>query len=172
MRNKYTKEFENFVRENVSKYTKKEFVLLLQDKFNLEISTDILRRYLNKHHIKERYLDYKEHNKRNVLQYPIGTEKMTSEGVFVKVAQPDIWKRKARIMYEKYHNCKLKDDEYIVFLNQDKSDFSKDNLKKISRKETAYLSNRKMFSKEPKLTELGILTARLMIKTKELKEVN
>lgn len=172
MRNKYTKEFEDFVRKNVSKYTKEEFVLLLENKFNLKISVDILRRYLNKHHIKERYLDYKEYNKRDVLKYPIGTEKMTSEGIFVKVAQPDVWRRKARIMYEKYHNCKLKEDEYIVFLNQDKNDCSKDNLIKSSRKEIAYLNVCKTFSKNPNLTKLGLLSARLTIKANKINREN
>lgn len=170
MRNKYTKEFEDFVRENVSKYKREEFRLLLQDRFNIKLSSDSLRRYLNRKHIKERYIDYAEYNVRSNSVYilPIGSEKVTKDGVFIKVAQPDVWRRKSRVMYEMYHNCKLKDDEYIVFLNHDNNDFSRDNLMKSTQQEMAYLHNCKTYSKNPKLTELGILSAKLMIKAKEM----
>lgn len=70
-------------------------------------------------------------------------------------------------MYEKYYNCKLKDDEYIVFLNQNNNDFRKENLIKSSSKEIAYLHNCQTFSSLPELTKTGILSAKLMIKAKE-----
>lgn len=166
-RNRYTKEFEEFVKNNVSKYKKEEFRLLLQDRYNIQLSSDALRRYLNKHHITEKYIDYKKSNVRDRGKCPVGAEQITKDGVFIKVAQPDIWRRKTRVMYEKYHNCKLEADDYIVFLNQDRSDFSKDNLIKSSRSEIAYLHNCNTFSNNPELTKLGILSARLMIKVKE-----
>ena len=57
IRNKYTKEFEDFVRENVGKYTREEFRLLLQDRFNIKLSSEALRRYLNSHCKKIKYKD-------------------------------------------------------------------------------------------------------------------
>ena len=165
MRNKYTKQFEEFVRENASKYTREELRQLTQDKFSIKISKDAFRRYLNRHKIKSIHLI--KNNVRSVYKCPIGTEKATREGVFIKVAQPDIWRRKSRVMYEMYHNCKLEEDDYIVFLNQDNTDFRKQNLIKSSRKEIAYLHNNETFSKNPKLTQLGILSAKLMMKVKE-----
>lgn len=168
MRNKYTKEFEDFIRENISKYTKEGLRQLLQNKFDIKISSESLRRYLNRHHIKDKYIDYKKNNVRDVIKCPVGTERITNEGVFVKVAQPDKWRRKSRVMYEKYYNCKLEKDDYIIFLNQNNQDFSKENLIKSSRKEIAYLHNNKTFSSDPELTKLGLLAAKLMIKTKEM----
>lgn len=165
MRNKYTEVFENFVRKNASKYNREELRQLVQNKFSVKVSKDSFRRYLNRHKIDSIHLT--KNNVRDVYKCPIGAEQITKDGVFIKVAQPDKWRRKSRVMYEKYHNCKLKDDEYIVFLNQDNTDFSKDNLVKTSRKEIAYLHNNKTFSSNPKLTELAILSARVMIKRKE-----
>lgn len=169
MRNRYTKEFENFIKQNITKYTKEELRSLLQSRYNIQMSSEALRRYINRHKIKGKYIDYKKNNVRKVYKCPIGTEKITNEGVFIKVAQPDNWRRKTRVMYEKYHKCKLKKDDYILFLNQNNNDFSKENLIKVSLKEIAYLHNYDTFSSNPKLTELGILSARLMIKTKEVK---
>lgn len=165
MRNKYTKEFEDFVKENASKYNREDLRQLVQKKYNIVISKDSFRRYLNRHKIKPLYNII--NNVREVYKLPVGTERETNEGTFIKVAQPDKWRRKSRVMYEKYHNCKLKSDEYVVFLNQDNKDFSKENLIKSSRKEIAYLHNYETFSKNPKLTYLGILSAKLKIKTKE-----
>lgn len=165
MRNKYTKEFEDFVRKNASKYNREELRQLVQKEYNVVISKDSFRRYLNRHKIESIHLI--KNNVRNVYKCPVGTERITSEGVFVKVAQPDKWRRKSRVMYEKYHNCKLNDEDYIVFLNQDNTDFRKQNLIKSSRKEIAYLHNNKTFSSNPKLTELGILSARLTIKAND-----
>ena len=162
MRNKYTKEYEDFVRENASKYKREELRKLIQKKYNIVMSKDSFRRYLNRHKIKSIYNI--ENNVRNVYKCPIGAERTTNEGTFVKVKQPDTWRRKTKVMYEKYHNCKLNDDDYIVFLNQDRNDFSKENLIKVSQMEMTYLYNRNTFSKNPKLTELGILSAKLAIK--------
>lgn len=169
MRNKYTKEFEDFVKQNVGKYTKEELRLLLEDKFGVNLSSDALRRYLNRHKIEGKYLDYKK-DKIHIHKCPVGSERITNDGVFIKIAQPDVWRRKSRVMYEKYHNCKLKDNEYIVFLNWDNNDFSKENLKKSTKNEIAYLRNCRIFSNNPKLTELGLLSAKLMIKTKGVKK--
>lgn len=165
---RYTKEFEDFVKKNVSKYSKEDFRLLLQDKFNISLSSEAFRRYLNRHKIKSKYIDYKKSNVRNVYKSPIGSENITDEGVFIKIAQPDKWRRKSRVMYEKYHNYKLKEEDYIIFLNKNNNDFSEQNLMKATQKEIAYLHNKKMFSSNPKLTKLGVLTAKLMIKTKEV----
>lgn len=170
MRNKYTKEFENFVRENVSKYKKEDLRQILQNKFDIKISGQALRRYLNRHHIKDRYIDYMKNNRRNVYTSPIGTEKVTNEGVFIKVSQPDVWRRKTKVMYEKYHDCKLNDTDYVIFLNQDRNDFSKENLMKVSKQEMTFLYNGKVYSTNPKLTELGILSSKLKIKIKEYEE--
>lgn len=166
MRNKYSKEFEDFVRKNVKKHTREELRQLIQNKYKIFISNDALRRYINRHNI-EKYIDYKEYNAKSVYKCPIGTEKTTSEGTFVKIGQPDVWRRKTRVMYEKYHNCILSDDDYIVFLNQNRNDFSKENLIKTTKKEMTYLYNGKTYSSNPNLTILGLLSARLKIKIRE-----
>lgn len=167
MRNRYSKEFEQFVKSNVSKYKKEEFRLLLQDRYNIKLSSDALRRYLNSHCKELKYKDYKKENVRKVLKYPIGAERVSTAGTFIKVGQPDKWRLKKQVLYEKYHNCKLRKNEHIIFLNKNSNDFSKNNLKKISKEEFMYLHNWDTFSKNPELTKTGILSARLTIKAKE-----
>lgn len=172
MRNKYTKDFEDFVRSNISKYKKEDFISLLENKFNIELSKNALKSYLRKHQIEGRYIDYKEYMVRSTAKHKIGAERMTKDGILIKVAQPNVWRRKSRVMYEKYHNCKLSDDDYILFLNGDRNDFSKDNLFKSTNQEKCYLHNCKTFSSNRELTKLGLLSAKLMIKAKNCRLLN
>ena len=169
MKNKYDKEFEYFVRENISKYTKKNFINLLEKRYKIKMSKNALKSYIRRHNIKGRYIDFKKNMVRGTQKHPIGAERMTKDGILIKVAQPNVWRRKARVMYEKYHNCKLTDDDYILFLNQDRNDFSKENLFKSTNNEQCCLHNWGTFSKNPELTKTGILSARLHIKAKEVR---
>ena len=171
MRNKYTKEFEDFVRENISKYTKEDFISLLENRYKIKMSKTALKCYIRNHKIEDRYIDYKEHMVRTTAKHQIGAERMTKDGIIIKVAQPDVWRRKSRVMYEKYHNCKLTDDDYILFLNGDRNDFSKENLFKSTNQEKCYLHNWGTSSKNRELTKTGILSARLYIKSKEKGEL-
>ena len=167
MKNKYDKQFEDFVRENVSKYKLEDLRTLVQDKFNLTLSKEALRRYISGH-CNEKYADYnKQKAPKNVIKCDIGTERMSDNGIVVKIAQPNCWKLKHRLMYEKYHNCELNSNDCVIFLNQNRNDFSKENLKKISFQEFMYLHNCGTFSNNPDLTKLGLLSAQLQIKAKE-----
>lgn len=171
MKNKYTKEFEDFVRENISKYTKEDFISLLEKRYKIKMSKTALKCYIKRHEIEGRYTDYKEYMVRSTAKHKIGAERMTKDGIIVKVAQPNVWRRKSRVMYEKYHNCKLTDNDYILFLNGNRNDFSKENLFKSTNQEKCYLHNWGTSSKNRELTKTGILSARLYIKSKEKGEL-
>lgn len=171
-KNKYTKEFEEFVRNNISKYKKEDFIKLLENKYKMEISKNQLKCYLKRHNIEGRYIDFKKNMIRSTQKHPIGAERMTKDGILIKVAQPNVWRRKSRVMYEKYHNCILNKNDYILFLNGDRNDFSKDNLFKSTNQEKCYLHNCKTFSSNRELTKLGLLSAKLMIKAKNCRLLN
>lgn len=166
MRNKYNKNFENYVRDNALNLTKEELRKKIEKTFNITMTKRSLETYLYRHSIK--CIDYDKTKVRDMPKCKIGYEYVKDDGmILVKIAQPCKWEYKQRLMYQKYHKCKLTNDDYIIFLNHNRNDFSKDNLVKITRKESSILSNQKMFSSNKNLTKLGILTAKLMIKVKE-----
>ncbi|MBR6907728.1 hypothetical protein IKN40_04480 [bacterium] len=166
MKNKYSKSFENYARINSSKLTKEQLRKKLEKKYDIVIMKHAFETYLYRHGIK--CTDYHQSKVRNMSKKPIGYEYVRDDGmVLIKVNHPSKWKYKQRLLYEKYHNCKLTSDDYIIFLNQDRTDFSKENLMRISQRESSILSNQKMFSKDPDLTKTGVLIAKLMIKAKE-----
>ena len=168
MRNKYSKEFEN---EMIELATTNEFEKLFYvaiTKYNYPITRTQLKQYLSKRKI--RYKDYDVNKVREMgKNKPIGSERVKPDGMIqVKVAK-DKWEYKQRLIYEKYHNVKLNSDDYIIFLDQDRTNFDINNLKRISRHESSILSNQQLFSHNPDVTDVGIQVAKLIIKTKALK---
>lgn len=158
MRNKYSEKFEEEMVKIAPKKTLQKLLDIAIQKYGYNITKVQLRQYLYKRQIK--YKDYNEKMYRKTGEIiPIGTEYIKSDGMtLIKIAN-NKWMYKQRYIYEKYYGVKLDSDEYIIFLNQNRNDFRIKNLKKVTREESAYLSNKKMFSKNSKITKLGIITA-------------
>lgn len=172
--NNYTEEFKKYVKLKSKTMTKNDLKKLVEKKFNICMTRKGFDSYLYRHKIKCIDYNINKIREKNINRVPIGTERITIRGmVKIKIKQPDVWEWKNRYMYKKYHNCKLKSDDSILFLNQNKLDFRKENLIKISRRESAVISGkRRMTSKDPKLTKTGILVAKLMIATKEVRKLD
>ena len=138
-----------------------------RQKYAYFITKDQLRKYLSKRQI--RYKDYNSNMVRDMgNNIPIGTERIKNDGMIQVKISPSKWEYKNRLVYSQYHNVKLTNDDYIIFLDQDRTNFNIDNLKLVSRHESSILSNQKMFSKDARVTNAGIQVAKLIIKTKIL----
>lgn len=168
MRNKYSIEFENKMKKLAKKKTLDQ--LLEVAKKDYKITKSQLLQYLSKRKI--RYKDYNCKKATNLEKgFKIGTEYVKEDGMTLIKVGSSKWEYKQRFLYKKYHNCELTSDDYIIFLNQNRNDFSKENLMRVNRKQSSILSNQKMFSKNRELTKLGIKTADLIINLKEIKEM-
>lgn len=167
MRNKYSKEFENDMIVLAPFYTLNELLEFAKKQYST-ITKKQLQSYLSKRKI--RYKDYDINKVRDMgSDYPIGYEYTKDDGmVLVKVAK-DKYKYKQRLIYEQYYGVKLTDDDYIIFLDQNRTNFDIHNLKRVSRRESSIVANQGLFFSEPALTEVGIDVAKLMIKAKDRK---
>lgn len=168
-RNKYTTKFEKEIRDKANDKTLEELLNIAKKKYKYDITKNQLRQYLYKKKI--RYKDYNENKKQDMgNKIPIGTEYVKPDGMtLIKIAK-NKWMYKQRYIYEQYYNEKLTSDDYIIFLDQNRNNFDISNLKKITKRESAIMGNQKIFSNISKITELGILTAKTIIKTKERKK--
>lgn len=77
---------------------------------------------------------------------PIGSEKMFCDGVTRVKTSNGRWVSKAKILYEEYFDEKVKEDEYILNKDGDKTNFAKDNLLKVSKKELLSINQYNVFS--------------------------
>lgn len=166
MRNKYSEQFEQEIRRLAPSKTIQQLLEIANSKYCYPITKKNLLQYLSKKQI--RYKDYNS-NKARLMgsKISIGTEYVKPDGMTLVKVAPNKWKYKQRLIYEKYHNVQLTPNDYIIFLDQNRNNFSIDNLKCITRQESSILSNQKLFSKNPIATETGIQVARLMSKIKK-----
>ncbi len=106
----------------------------------------------------------KPHNTR-----PIGSSRVDKGYIYVKVAEPDEWKQKHHIEWEKY-NPPVEKNECLIFLDGNPLNCDISNLKKITRSQNVIISKYKMWSKEPTLNETAVNVASLIIKSQEVKK--
>lgn len=166
---KYSIEMYRYLQQNASAYTTKELVIILKDKFNVDMTPKRLAQYCHDMNIKYKY------EKPNKAHSNIPTENGTivnkTDGNYLKIKTGNHkWEYLQRKVYEKYYNVKLKDDEYVIFLNQNRRDFRKENLKAITIKQSGDLCNYgdNLFSTNSKVTKLALINSQLKSKIKEV----
>lgn len=106
---------------------------------------------------------------------PVGSERISKDGyIEVKVAEPNKWRLKQRVVYEEAKG-KIPEGCTIIFLDGNKQNCNIDNLRCITRSELLYL-NCNGLNNSNEITETGILMARLdrtkNKKKQELKDKN
>jgi hypothetical protein len=101
---------------------------------------------------------------------PAGTEIAYSNNgqhdeIRVKVCrhakQKTAWQLKQEVVWEQHNQAKLPGEWLVVFLNGDKTDFSKENLYAVSRRVHAIMAASRWYSKCPELTFVCIKIAEL-----------
>jgi len=93
---------------------------------------------------------------------PIGTEAVKWDGyLWVKVADPDVWKQKHILMWEKAYGPR-QPGEKITFLNNDRFDIRLDNLAKVSDSVNSYMTSMHLRNSDPELARTGMNLAMLM----------
>lgn len=100
-----------------------------------------------------------------VTKKPIGYERITPGGyVWIKVAEPDIFRAKHRVVYEQHHGP-IPPGYKVIFADGDKSNFNIDNLVLVTNAELGTLNKNKLIYKGcGEATKSGLLIAKIMIR--------
>ena len=184
---KYPEEIKNFIAANAKGLPNADLTELINNTFKTNYTRTQIKRYKSNHHIssgltgyyekghvpdnkgkkmsKEAYEKcsktmFKKGNKPHNYKL-IGFERLTKDGyIEVKVADPDKWKLKHRLVWEK-EKGPIPKNSIVVFLNQDKTDIRIENLALISRSELLKMNQKQRFFKNSELTENGVLITKL-----------
>lgn len=198
---KYTDEMKQFILDNYKGRYNQELADLFNQKFNTNITSRTIKSYKANNKLnsgltgkfrkgqtahnkgkkmpKEVYEKVKHtmFAKGNVApnHRPVGSERISKDGyIEVKVAEPNKWRLKQRVVYEEAKG-KIPEGCTIIFLDGNKRNFDIDNLRCITRSELLYL-NCNGLNNSNEITETGILMARLdrtkNKKKQELKDKN
>ncbi len=87
----------------------------------------------------------------------------------VKIAEPNQWALKHRLIYERAFGA-VPRDKIIIFLDGNKLNFNIDNLKMITRKQNSFLNKQKLRFDNPELTMIGINISAVLEKCLEVKK--
>ena len=92
----------------------------------------------------------------------VGSERTNVEGyVEIKVAEPNRWQLKHRVVYENYHNVKLKSTDVVIFLDGNKQNFDIENLALIDRGINAIMNHEGMRCADAEITRTEVNIAKL-----------
>jgi hypothetical protein len=101
---------------------------------------------------------------------PVGSEVVRTDGYLaVKVADPNKWRLKHRLIWEETHGP-IPRGYVLLFLNQDKTDVRLENLVLIKRSRLAVANRYGLLSQSAELTKSGLLVAEVKHKAHNLKQ--
>jgi len=99
---------------------------------------------------------------------PVGTEIITrDEYTKVKVKEPNIWRYKHKMVYEK-HKGKIPEGKALIFADQDKSNMDIDNLILVDRKELLIMNKKGLIYEDKDSTKVGLNIAKVYSKINKL----
>ena len=151
MRNKYSKDFEKEMIELAPTNELTRLWWVARQKYAYFITKNQLRQYLSKRGIK--YKDYNINKVRPMGEkLPIGSERIKSDGMTQLKIGKNKWEYKQRYLYEQYHNVKLTSNDYIIFLDGNRNNFSIDNLERIDCRTSAIIANLRLPSKNKEIS--------------------
>ena len=92
----------------------------------------------------------------------VGSERINVEGyIEIKVAEPNRWQLKHRVVYENYHNIKSKSADVVIFLDGNKQNFDIENLALIDHGINAIMNHEGMRFADAEITRTEVNIARL-----------
>lgn len=160
----------DFIEDNASKYTINELYPIINEKFGTNYTYRSLLKHYYRHNIKYKSeRPWLKGKKSPYFAKSIGEESAPDSNGFVRIKINDKqWKYKSRYIYEQHYGIELPDDYKIMFLDKDRTNFDISNLIAVKQKVFLTTINYELVSKNREITKLGILTAKLINKTKEV----
>ena len=184
MSRRYPEGFEEFIRKvSWGKYIP-ELHKIVTAKFGDVLTQEQLKSFLSRRHIirfedhgrfekghvpankgKKMPAEVYEKSKRTMFRKghqpashrEVGSERINVEGyVEIKVAEHRRWQLKHRVIYENYHNVKLKSTDVVIFLDGNKQNFDIENLALIDRGINAIMNRDHMRFDDAEITRKKI----------------
>lgn len=191
----FTKEIEAFILKNYKGTGPKQMTEIINSKFKCNYVVYQIANFYSRKHIRSGVLvgTFKKghipHNKgkkgvcaagcektwfkpghQPINHREVGSERINVYGYAeIKIKEPDVWMLKHKYLWELNHGP-VPENHVVIFKDGDKTNLSLDNLSMISRAENLEMNSKRLRCENAKLTESGILVAKLNIATKNRKK--
>ena len=162
---KYNPKQKEYLLKISQDYTPRQLMEITNKKFGSNYTFKEFHVYLRTNKIPFKYEDAKKSHTKG-KEYPLGSLGMNKGMVTIKVGKHK-WIPKQRYIYEQYYGVKLKPNQFVIFLDGDRTNYNIDNLRVVDNKVAGYIGNYNLRSKNKQLSELGLNVAKLMVRTRE-----
>lgn len=149
---------EKWIRENAPGIRNEKLTNLFNKKFNMDVTVGQIKKFKNAHHISSGFKS---------CNLPIGSERIVHGYILVKVAEPNIWIDKQRIIYESVHG-KIPSGHRVIFADNNNRNFDINNLILVTNAEALIMNTNKLRYSDADLTKSGVLIAKIIDKTNKL----
>lgn len=177
-RTKWTPEMVEWLRNHYEDETYNVLAIKMSELFNVKITGSSMEHKItrlglkkSKESIKRFYLPNKFCFKKGHIpatKKPIGYERTHPDGfTWVKVAEPDVFKQKHRVIYEQHYGP-IPKDCCVIFADGNRSNFDLNNLILVTRTEHGVMNVQHLRSKDAEITKCGVALTKLMIRRSEL----
>lgn len=168
---KYTKEEIQFLKENVKGISLAELTKRFNDRFNLNVSESSITSIKHNNGLVSGYNkgQFKKGGIGN-QRLPVGTirKRKKDNRVYIKIAQPNVWKLYHHFVYENHYGVKIKKGDRIIFLDDNCNNFDINNLERVSSGENIFIAYNGGQRKLKHLTKTMIYIAKIKNKLKQL----
>ena len=166
----YNPEQINYLKSIIKGHTTQEIINLMYEKYNIKLTKEQIKNFKNYYHISSDVDTKWQKGRTPYNKKSIGTEITTKDGyILVKVAEPSEYKFKHQIIWEQHYG-KIPKGHYVIFLDQDRTNYDINNLKLVKKEDLMMACGKKLFFKNKELTETGLLIAQLTNKMKEVEK--
>lgn len=189
---RWTEEQKQYLKSIITGITVREATKMMNEKFDREFTVEAVKQALTRYNLrtgntgrfeeghvpwnkgtkgicKARRTSFKKGNIPPCYM-KVGSEVINSDGYWkVKVADPNKWELKHRIIYQEAYgpipkNC------CIIFADKNKLNLDLDNLILITKKELLIMNNNKLINENKEITKTGTLIAKIQSKLLDLKK--
>lgn len=176
---KWTSEMIEWLRSHYEDDSYNRLAIKMNDIFNTKITGASLEHKIRRLGLKKSKESIKRYILPNnftfqkghipVTKKPIGYERTHPDGyIFVKVAEPNVFRSKQRVVYEQHHGP-IPKGYNVTFADGDKSNFNIDNLVLVTKAEFGMINLRNLRVKGcGEATKCGVTIAKIMIRRGQL----
>lgn len=182
----FTNTQEEFIKQHVIGIGNRELVDMLNNKFGTSFTSEQIKSYKDREKLSSGLTGYFEkghtpHNKGNKgvcgkgcertwfkkgyipkNHRQVGSERTTVDGyVEIKVAEPNKWELKHRVIWEQ-HNGPVPKNYVVIFLDGNKLNIDINNLALITRAELKILNQNKLIYDNAEATKAGVMIAKVI----------
>ena len=188
---KWSEEEKEYLASIVKGKSYKEIATLMKNKFNYDFTDQQIKGAMNRYNLTTGTMGYfkkgftpwnkglkgyiganKTSFKKGAIppnQAPVGTESYTKDGyIKVKIADPNKWELKQRLIYKQHHGD-IPKGHNVIFADGDMYNYDIDNLIAVSKSEMLILNNHKLIYEDKELTKTGVNIAKILSKASKLK---